>query len=309
MLQTTPREPPPLEAQAAELNRRFGLAEQLRFAVDPCGRITAALRHFSGAAAELCLFGSQVTAWRAPGGENLLYLSPIAPPAGTSFRGGIPLVFPQFGPGKLPSHGFARNFAWQVGGSRIDDRRAVELTLTLDDSPETRRIWPHSFRCEFTLTLDESLRTDWRISNTGPDRLSFQNALHTYFAVSDVSRAQICGLHGGSYIDNLDGQRKKTDGEARLGIAAEIERVYAGAPTRLELLDPAAARRMIVETEGLADVVVWNPWIEKTQRLKDLPADGYTRLLCIETGNVAAPAALSPGESRLTRQSLRVERL
>ena len=52
------------------------------------------------------------------------------------FCGGIPLVFPQFGPGKLANHGFARTSKWDV-----HDLKGDVLTLVLEDNAETRKIW------------------------------------------------------------------------------------------------------------------------------------------------------------------------
>jgi glucose-6-phosphate 1-epimerase len=54
-------------------------------------------------------FGATVTSWKF-GGVERLFLSDRAVQDGSKpIRGGIPLVFPQFGQnGKLPQHGFAR---------------------------------------------------------------------------------------------------------------------------------------------------------------------------------------------------------
>ena len=53
-------------------------------------------------------YGATITSWSVDSKEKL-FLSQKAVLDGTkAIRGGIPLVFPQFGPGKLPQHGFAR---------------------------------------------------------------------------------------------------------------------------------------------------------------------------------------------------------
>lgn len=56
------------------------------------------------------LFGATITHWSVLGqSKSLLFVSQKAVLDGSKpIRGGIPLVFPQFGPGPLQQHGFAR---------------------------------------------------------------------------------------------------------------------------------------------------------------------------------------------------------
>jgi glucose-6-phosphate 1-epimerase len=71
-----------------------------------------------------------------------------------AIRGGVPVVFPQFGqPNKaLPSHGFARTSEWRLqecedSSSSSDEACAV---LTLSDTEDTLKAWPHSFQLRYT---------------------------------------------------------------------------------------------------------------------------------------------------------------
>jgi len=51
--------------------------------------------------------------------------------------------------------------------------------------------------------------------------------------------------------------------------------------------------------------VVWNPWVDKSQRLSQFAADAWKRMLCIETANVLDDALqLAPGETRSLTLSL-----
>ena len=65
-------------------------------------------------------------------------------------KGGIPLCFPQFGPGEMKQHGFARDSVWKVGSTSADynpDDKDPCIELVLDDSEETRACgFPHPFR-------------------------------------------------------------------------------------------------------------------------------------------------------------------
>ena len=53
-----------------------------------------------------------------------------------------------------------------------------------------------------------------------------------------------------------------------------------------------------VTTEGAANRVVWNPWVEEAAKLDDV-RDEWTSFVCVEGGNVLGNAVtVAPGESR-----------
>ena len=57
---------------------------------------------------------------------------------------GIPHCFPQFGPGNLQQHGFARNCDWNIASTSADlqpDERDPEVELILTDNDFTHSIW------------------------------------------------------------------------------------------------------------------------------------------------------------------------
>jgi len=64
----------------------------------------------------------------------------------TAIRGGIPVVFPQFGPGELPNHGFARTSNWDIL-SATDG--VLELSLSPNDGISS--MWPHDFRLVYRI--------------------------------------------------------------------------------------------------------------------------------------------------------------
>lgn len=100
----------------------------------PSGLECITLHHPSGARATVTLHGATVIEWTAGGSpsasrdENLLFVSDQAVFDGKkAIRGGIPLVFPQFGAGLngptgcLPSHGFARVSKWSFVSGGLDE--------------------------------------------------------------------------------------------------------------------------------------------------------------------------------------------
>ena len=55
--------------------------------------------------------------------------------------GGIPHCWPQFGPGAIQLHGFARNLQWELTSSSD-----VSCTMTLASNEVTKAMWPHEFK-------------------------------------------------------------------------------------------------------------------------------------------------------------------
>jgi D-hexose-6-phosphate mutarotase len=73
---------------------------------------------------------------------------------------------------------------------------------------------------------------------------------------------------------------------------------------------PATLKKMsiIVAKRGSESTVVWNPWIEKTKGMSDMAPNGWKKMICVETANVADNAVhLPPGASQRLTASIRVE--
>lgn len=58
-----------------------------------------------------------------------------------------------------------------------------------------------------------------------------------------------------------------------------------------------------IQAQGFPDVVVWNPWVERCAELKDMPADGWRHMLCVEAA-ATRPVSLPAGEEWYGRQTL-----
>lgn len=263
------------------------------------------LRAPGGASATVSLHGGQVLSWRTAHGDEQLYLSPqaVAGP-GMAIRGGAPVIFPQFelmGPDRsLPRHGLARTRAWQLESQQTGGDHA-QATLVLCDDAETRALWPHGFRLELTVAVSsERLDMELYAENTGDTPWPFAAALHTYLAVSELSHVRLQGLEGCLYQDRVLGTEALEDHPEKRFLG-EIDRIYAKA-NHLLLRD--GPRRLLIESEQMPDVVLWNPGPDKCASLKDMPDDGWRQMLCVEAARVNSPVTLAPGESWSGRQSL-----
>jgi glucose-6-phosphate 1-epimerase len=268
------------------------------------------LSHSSGANVEIYLQGAHVGSWRQADGDEVLFMSResrLEP--GVPIRGGIPVIFPQFSNrGSLPQHGFARALPWEVAESGTDATGATFARLRQTDTEATRERWPHAFLAELVVTLDHGLSTTLRITNTGDQAFTFTSALHTYYRVGDVRRVSVEGLTGSRFLGVGTGGEPVGVQEPLLRIQGETDGVYAGVADRLRVRDASLDRTMVVEKEGFADVVVWNPWIERARAIPDLGDDEYLAMLCVEPANISQPTGLAPGQGWSGTQRIRVER-
>ena len=274
--------------------------EHIDFHGQPALRLSTA----AGARAVVALQGAQVLSWTPPGGEERLYLSPQAVFDGrTPIRGGIPVCFPQFADlGPLAAHGFVRNLRWTLTTERSGDDFALVGLQRVDDEA-SRAVWPHAFAAELSILIEDSrLDLELEIRNTGAAPFAFTAALHSYLAVREVEESRIEGLHGFSYRDKTDANRIKRDSGDVLVIEAETDRVYhdVSRPLLLREYD----RSLGINADGFPDVVVWNPWVERSAAMADLPDDGFRRMLCVEAAAAREPVQLAAGESWWGRQTL-----
>lgn len=271
------------------------------------GQPLIALQSPDGARATLSLHGGQLLSWVPAGGEEQLYCSPLSRAgAGAALRGGVPVIFPQFaaqGPG--PRHGLARTRAWTCVQQESSAHDALAV-LRLEDDADTLRAWPHAFALELTVRIAGArLEMELAVENRGEARFSFQAALHSYWRVQDLARVQIEGLQDRRYLEadtGLEGVQHSHRLELLPGKA--IDRIVYGpaAPLRLVEQGEASTRRLVIETEGFDDAVVWNPGAD--HGLADLPPDDWRHFVCVEAAQIDHPPVLEPGEEWVARQSL-----
>jgi glucose-6-phosphate 1-epimerase len=263
--------------------------------------------------AELYLQGGHLTRWQPHGAAPVLFLSRQAAYApGKAIRGGVPVIFPWFGPHptdrQAPMHGFARACPWRLVSSGPAADGAVELELALDDDASTRRLWPRAFTLRHRVTVGDALHLALEVVNASAEPFTFEVALHTYLSVGDVEAVAIAGLEHTSYIDKVDAFARKHHGAGPLRLTGETDRVFLGTRARCVVEDRALGRRLVVHKTGSATTVVWNPGAARAREIADLEPDGWRRMLCVETANVADDAVSLPAGGRhVMTASLRVE--
>ncbi|KAK9916170.1 hypothetical protein WJX75_009639 [Coccomyxa subellipsoidea] len=266
------------------------------------------LKSPEGTTAEVFVHGAHVTSWKTTTGEEVLFVSKQAvykPPK--AIRGGIPVCFPQFGGfGPLSQHGFARNSEFAV-----TDSAPESVTLSLTPNEEQLKLFPHPFALTVQVQVgNDILEQTLTATNTGSEAFELTAALHTYFGISSIDKARVDGLQGVDYLGSLADKRRLTENGAYVRFSGEVDRIYLATPSRLEVVDEARGRAVVVEKEGFPDAVVWNPWVEKAAGMGDFGDDEYKEMVCLEPAVAGSgPVTLQPGASWSAKQKLSLREL
>lgn len=259
-----------------------------------CWRIRAA-----GSELLVAQQGAQILSYQQGEQPPLIWLSPDAAyQRGQSVRGGVPVCWPWFGDlrrnpqavqahyheEQAPAHGLVRALDWELLGIDEEDS-AVTLRFAYDTRNQPLEGWPRDASLTFVVRLAGDLSMSLETHNRGDTPLTLSQALHSYFAVSDVRQVHVEGLQGCRYIDTLqDWQELRQQSE--LGFGSETDRIYLDTPARLSIVDPGWGRRIHLDARGSRSAVLWNPWIDKAGRLSQFPDDAWQDMLCIETANL-----------------------
>jgi D-hexose-6-phosphate mutarotase len=259
--------------------------------------------------ARVALHGAHLMEWTPAGQSPVLYLSPQSIfREGKAIRGGVPICWPWFGPHEtdktLPAHGFVRSRFWELTEATENETGAA-LKFALQENEETRRLWPQAFRLELEMRLGAEMHLSLRMENTGNAPFTISGALHTYLAVGGIHRVTIEGLDGAEYLDTVGTQEvRRQSGDIVLD--REVDRNYR-ISGEVRVKDAALNRTLIVRGSGSQSAVVWNPWIEKSKTLKDLPDDAYKSFVCVETANAWRDhITVAPGAQHKLATTVRV---
>ncbi|MEQ1718721.1 MAG: D-hexose-6-phosphate mutarotase [Hyphomicrobium sp.] len=293
------------------LEARWGRAGAVHFE-ERFGGLVAVLTT-ANANAVVALQGAQVLSFVPAGQDDVLWLSPAARlGTGRAVRGGVPICWPWFGAhpsdSSKPAHGLVRVRDWQVVGSASSVAHS-RLVMAVAPAAGDGSLWPGGAWLQLEITLTDTLALALATENRGGDVLAITGALHTYLAVGDISNATIEGLSGRPYIDQLAAQVMHGDA-APVTITGEIDRIYQETADTVTVVDHARGRRVNIAKQGSRSTVVWNPWIEKNARLGDLGAEGYRRMVCVETANAGSDVVtLAAGARHRLFANISVEKI
>ena len=298
-----------------QLNASFAIPGVLSF--DEHGGLSRARITTPACTAELYLQGAHVTLWQPAKEQPILFLSEkSAFASGKAIRGGIPIIFPWFGPRTAtpesprtdgPSHGFARTQPWKLdfGAYAADE---LHLSLSLEPTELSRSLGFDNFLVAYQITFGRELRLRLSVANDGNQPLHFEEALHTYLHVGDVEQTRVHGLYETEYLDKTDNFARKTQSEPVLTVTGPTDRPYLNTASPVVVDDPALRRRITVTKGNSNTTVVWDPWANAG--LADMTDDGWRRMLCVESANAAENAVkLQPHEAHVMETTISVEAL
>eukprot|EP00850_Spirogloea_muscicola_P018050 SM000161S02432 [mRNA] locus=s161:151967:155206:- [translate_table: standard] len=302
------------DTEVADLQAQFG-KEDVTVEAGEGGLPRVTLRSESGSVVEVYLYGAVTTSWRLPAGEDLLFVRPDAVFTGQKpISGGIPHCFPQFGPGAMQQHGFARNVSWTIASTTSGQPGVV---LRLVPSEYTRAMWDHDFELEYQVDLlgaGDELATRLTVRNTGSSPFDFTAALHSYFR-AEAERATVRGLTGCSFLNKdpdpknpIPGQEDRPAdafGVARplrhrelVGFPGFVDCMYTGVPDTL-VLDSGLQHDLTLSATGWSDAVLWNPHLTMEACYKDF--------VCVENAQLEK-VVVNPSESWTASQSLKASK-
>ena len=294
------------------LNEKFGIPGLVNFTTGR-GNLSIAEIKQKNAKAVVSLYGAHLLSFQPNGQPDVLWMSDLSAfEEGNPIRGGIPVCFPWFGPHisnpQKPLHGFARLHLWEVVGTSILSGDEIQIRLNMKDTPETKELWPFSFQAEMIITVGSSLEVTLVCTNTDNKTFTYSDALHTYFAVSDVANIKLHGLKGYSYYDGLDNNTVKEQAEELLIVKKEESRRYFNFTGDCIIEDVGFSRKIRVRKRESRITLVWNPWSETAKKIPDMQDDGYKTMICVEAVNANEDKIeLRPGESHTLSTILSIE--
>jgi glucose-6-phosphate 1-epimerase len=208
------------------------------------------------------------------------------------YAGGAPHCFPQFGPGALMQHGFARGMKF------IPEERAKKLSFDrmifkLEPTEETLKVWDYDFEYRFDITLRaDCLEWDLIIMNKGEKPFDVTLGMHNYFDVSSLKNIVISGpFSGATTIDKVSGAEGKAPSND-IKVDKFMDVLYKGVKGPITLKDTGKGTITTIEQKGFADSCIWSPVGNEDM--------GFDKFVCIEPVQ-SSPVTIPVGKFKETK--------
>ena len=219
-------------------------------------------------------FGAQLVQVRLSG-TDLFYNSPLSKiESGQSFRGGIPILFPQFGNlGPLKKHGFVRDVYWQLVKEAINLESAeIEYEYIIDENHSSN--WGNKAILNLKIYSSQNvIRIILQIKNTGESSFCFTGGLHPYFKIRSRSVIKINGMEESYFEDVFPVNNFNLNDDSM------IERLYLN---NNEITFYNGYSHLLIKSSGFNNWMFWNPGSEGAKKLLDLPNEDWDKFFCIE---------------------------
>lgn len=282
-----------------ELNAKFAIRDHITFHEDEPGM--PKMRIATDASdATLYLYGAHLTQWTPRGGSPVLYVSPNSwMETGKPIRGGVPVLFPWFGPRwnaaeydaahstTSPMHGYGRTMVWQLDRVHLDPTGEVEVTMSLPMDQTATTYGFAGLHSVLEFRIGKELHMTLSATNRGTEAVAFEEGFHTYFAIGDIHAVRVLGLRGSTYIDKRDNATRKVQRETELAFTRDVDQLHVHTSEPLVVVDPGNHRAIHIRKTGSQSTVVWNPWTVLTPNFADLAPDSWEHFACVEVVNAA----------------------
>lgn len=194
-----------------------------------------------------------------------------------------------------PSHGFARLADWTRLSEQQINSGTHRLIYQLTDEQASSPHYPHDFVLTLEYLIGETLNVSLMVQthDSGAHSRNMTpsfGALHSYFNLGDIEQTTIEGL-GKQSVDNLDGFTVVDEPEqVRINGPTEKRFPYAkNTRQQITIHDNANQRAVLVTQNDHSDTMLWSPWTETGQSLKDTHPDAYKHFVCVEAAVISKP--------------------
>jgi len=215
-----------------------------------------------------------------------------------AIRGGIPICWPWFGDHTcntdVAAHGYVRTQMWSIFNTQETDKGT---TITLKPQTSAGDGFEDNAQLTLVVRVGKQLNIQLRTTNLGDNPLTYNCALHSYFAVSDIKKCELFGLSE-QYTDKTRGYQM-FDTPKIYQFSEETDRVHKEQPISLTIIDEKIKTDIL--SSGHDSIVVWNPWQDKSISMGDMADDSYLTMLCVETA-VTQSQTVNAGETHILKQ-------